>query len=44
MILTEHGVHFRHEGDRWRCVEYPALTMRSGYCYEVEGREFDSLA
>ena len=44
MILTEFALHFAKEGDRWRCVEWPGLTMLPGDRYEVDVREFDSLA
>jgi hypothetical protein len=44
VILTEFGLHFTREGDHWRCVEHPALVMLPGDRYEVEGREFDTLA
>jgi len=44
MILTELGLHFAKEGDRWRCVEWPGLTMLPGDRYEVDGRDFNSLA
>jgi len=27
MILTELGVDFRKDGDRWRCVEHPNQVM-----------------
>ena len=30
MIVTEHGLQFRRDGDRWRCVEHPELLMLSG--------------
>jgi hypothetical protein len=30
MILTEYGLHFAKEGDRWRCVEEPDLAMLRG--------------
>ena len=30
MILTEAGLHFTKDGQRWRCVEWPALTMLPG--------------
>jgi len=43
VIPTEQGLHFRKDGDRWRCVEWPGLTMLPGDRYEVDGREFDSL-
>jgi len=44
MVLTEPDIHFVKNGDRWRCVEWPGLTMLPGERYEVEAREFDSLA
>ena len=44
MILTELGPHFIRDGGRWRCVEWPGLTMLPGDRYEVDGREFDPLA
>jgi hypothetical protein len=43
MILTDQSPHFTRDGDRWRCVERPGLTMRGDHC-EVEGREFRTLA
>jgi hypothetical protein len=43
MILTEYGLHFAREGDRWRCVERPELVMLHGGRYQVEGLEFDPL-
>ena len=30
MIATETGLHFRKNGDHWRCVEYPDLLMLPG--------------
>lgn len=30
MLVLEHGLRFRREGDRWRCVEHPELVMLSG--------------
>lgn len=30
MIVTEHGLRFRRDGDQWRCVEHPELLMLSG--------------
>jgi hypothetical protein len=44
MILTEYGLHFAKDGDHWRCVEWPALTMLPGDRYEVDGQGFNSLA
>jgi hypothetical protein len=43
-IVTEYGLHFRKDGDRWRCVERPGLAMPQGGGYGVEGRKFDTLA
>jgi hypothetical protein len=43
VIQTEYGLHFRGEGDRWRCVELPELVMLRGGRYQVEGLEFDPL-
>jgi len=37
MILAELGLHFRREGDRWRCVELPKLRMTRGDTYHVGG-------
>ncbi len=40
MIVTEHGLQFRREGDRWRCVEHPDLLMLSGAgLYAIAGDE-----
>jgi hypothetical protein len=44
MILTELGLHFRKDGDRWRCVERPELVMLRSGGYEVDGQGFNSLA
>jgi len=44
MIPTELGLHFRRDGDCWRCVERPGLLMPRGGGYEVEGQGFHSLA
>jgi len=44
ILCAEYGPHFAKDGDHWRCVERPGLTMRPGDRYEVDGREFDSLA
>jgi hypothetical protein len=30
MILTELGLHFVKDGDRWPCVERPELVMLRG--------------
>ena len=30
MIVTEHGLQFQRDGDRWRCVEHPDLLMLGG--------------
>jgi len=43
-LCAEYGLHFRKDGDRWRCVEWPALTMLLGERYEVDGQRFNSLA
>ena len=37
MILTEHGLHFRRDGDRWRCVEWPGLRLTRDGTYRVDG-------
>jgi len=44
VILTEYGLHFRKDGDRWRCVERPDLLMLPGDRYTVDGQGFNSLA
>ena len=44
MILTELGLHFVRDGDRWRCGEYPDLVMLRGGGYEVDGQGLDTLA
>jgi len=38
MLLTEQGLHFRRDGDRWGCVEWPGLVMLRGDRFEVEGQ------
>jgi len=43
MTLTEDGLHFRREGDHWRCVEHPDLVMLRGGGYEVDGQGFAPL-
>jgi hypothetical protein len=43
MILTEAGIRFTHEGNHWRCVEYPDLLMLRGERYCVGDREFTTL-
>jgi hypothetical protein len=30
MIVTEYGLLFRRDGDRWRCVQHPELLMLGG--------------
>ena len=30
MIVTEHGLQFRRDGECWRCVEHPELVMLGG--------------
>ena len=37
MVLTEQGLHCAKDCDRWRCVEWPGLTV-GGDRHEVEGR------
>jgi hypothetical protein len=44
MIVTELGLHFTRDGDRWRCAEYPDLVMLRGGGYEVDGQGLDTLA
>jgi hypothetical protein len=44
MILTEYGLHFRNEGDRWRRAERPELVMLRGGRYRADGQGFHSLA
>ena len=44
MIVTELGLHFVRDGDRWRCNEYPDLGMLRGGGYEVDGQGLDTLA
>lgn len=36
MILTEQGLHFARDGDRWRCVERPRLKMLRDGRFEIE--------
>jgi hypothetical protein len=43
MILTEQGLHFRRDGDHWRCVEFPTLVMLRDGGYIVAGQRFDTL-
>ena len=43
MILTEHGLYLRRDGDRGRCVEHPEMVMLRGGGYEVGGQGFDTL-
>jgi len=43
MINTEDGLHFAKDGDDWRCVECPAVTMRPGERYRAGERTFGSL-
>lgn len=38
ILVAEYGLHFAKDGDRWRCVEWPGLTMQ-GDRYEVEDGE-----
>jgi hypothetical protein len=40
MILTELGLHFTREGDRWRCVAHPDLVMLSSDRYDADGQGF----
>lgn len=44
MILTEYGLHFAKDGDRWRCVDWPDLVMLPNDPDEVDGQRFDTLA
>ena len=44
MIVTELGLHFTRDGDRWRCAEYPDLVMLRGGGYEVDELGLDTLA
>jgi hypothetical protein len=44
MILTKYGLHFRKDGDGWRCLEWFALAMLRGERHLVEGQEFESVA
>jgi hypothetical protein len=30
ILVGELGLTFRHEGDHWRCAEYPGLVMLPG--------------
>jgi len=40
MIVTEHGLQFHRDGDRWRCVEHPELLMLSGVgLFAIAGEE-----
>lgn len=45
MILTESGFRFQRTGDRWRCVEHPAITMLTNGRFQVDGHdaEFDTI-
>lgn len=43
MILTEHGLHFRRDGDRGRCVEWPNLATLPGERTRVDQHEFATL-
>jgi hypothetical protein len=44
MILSEAGLHFTREGDRWRWVEHPDLLMLRGERYRVGQQEFASVS
>jgi hypothetical protein len=44
IVCAEYALHFAKDGDHWCCVEWPALTMRPGNRYEVDGQGFNSLA
>ncbi len=40
MIVTEHGLQFRRDGDCWRCVEHPELLLLGGGgLYALAGEE-----
>jgi hypothetical protein len=39
MILVD-GLNFRREGDRWRCVEHPAIEMLPGEVFVFGDRRF----
>ena len=45
MIITDNGLRLQRTGNRWRCVEYPAITMDAGGRFRIDGREgeFDSI-
>ena len=44
MNLTEFGLHFRKDGDRWVCVEWPDLLMLPGERYRVGQHEFATVS
>ena len=44
ILIAEHGLHFRREGDRWRCVEHPALELLPGGVYLIGDRRFPDVA
>lgn len=43
MILTEPGLRFVRDGDRWRCVERPDVVTLRGGRYRVTQQEFATL-
>ena len=38
MIVCE-GLHFRREGEDWRCVEHAAVRMMRGGGYKLDGND-----
>lgn len=38
MIVCE-GLHFRREGEDWRCVEHPTVRMMRGGGYMLDGND-----
>jgi len=43
IFCAEYGLHFRKDGDHWRCVEWPDLLMLRVERYRVGEREFAAL-
>jgi hypothetical protein len=42
-VCAEYGLHFRKDGDHWRCVELPELLMVPCKRYRVGDCEFATL-
>jgi hypothetical protein len=37
MLVTEHGLRFEKDGQRWRCVDHRGLHMSKSGVFELDG-------